>query len=163
MIAAGWHALATNERRMLACGALVALLLLAWAFLWHPLALRRAELRADVDRQGLELAHVRSAAAEIERLRATGLRARGDRQGKSLLALADASAREAGLEGALRRVEPVGERNVRVGFEAANFDQLAQWLERLGSRYGVEAIELSAERAEGIGLVDARVTLRDVP
>jgi general secretion pathway protein M len=129
MIAAGWHALATNERRMLAGGALVAQLLLAWAILWHPLALWRAELRADVDR----------------------------------LALADASAREAGLEGALRRVEPVGERNVRVGFEAANFDQLAQWLERLGSRYGVEAIELSAERAEGIGLVDARVTLRDVP
>jgi general secretion pathway protein M len=91
------------------------------------------------------------------------VRALGDRQGKSLLALADASAREAGLQSALRRVEPVGERNVRVGFESANFDQLAQWLELLAGRYGIEAIEFSAERAEGIGLVDARVTLRDVP
>lgn len=163
MIAAWWQSLASNERRMLVVGGLVALLLLGWALLWHPLALRRAELREDVERQRLELAYVRSGVAEVERSRATGVRARGDRQGKSLLALADASAREAGLEASLRRVEPVGERNVRVGFEAANFDQLAQWLELLAARYGVEAIELSAERAEGLGLVDARVTLRDVP
>lgn len=163
MIAAWWQSLASNERRMLVAGGLVALLLLGWALLWHPLALRRAELREDVERQRLELAYVRSGVAEVERSRATGVRARGDRQGKSLLALADASAREAGLEASLRRVEPVGERNVRVGFEAANFDQLAQWLELLAARYGVEAIELSAERAEGLGLVDARVTLRDVP
>lgn len=163
MIAAWWQSLAANERRMLVAGGVVALLLLGWALLWHPLALRRAELREDVERQRLELAYVRSGTAEVERLRATGQRARGDRQGKSLLALADASAREAGLEASLRRVEPVGERNVRVGFEAANFDQLAQWLELLAARHGVEAVELSAERAEGIGLVDARVTLRDAP
>lgn len=163
MMAAWWHSLATNERRMLGGGSFVALLLLGWALLWHPLALRRAELRGDVERQRLELADVRSGTAEVERLRATGVRSLGDRQGKSLLALADASAREAGLQSALRRVEPVGERSVRVGLESANFDQLAQWLELLAGRYGIEAIELSAERAEGIGLVDARVTLRDVP
>lgn len=162
-MAVWWHSLATNERRMLGGGALVAVLLLGWALLWHPLALRRAELRGDVERQRLELAEVRSGTAEVGRLRATGVRALGDRQGKSLLALADASAREAGLQSALRRVEPVGERNVRVGFESANFDQLAQWLELLAGRYGIEAVEFSAERAEGIGLVDARVTLRDVP
>ncbi|HEY6545391.1 MAG TPA: type II secretion system protein M [Dokdonella sp.] len=163
MIATWWQSLATNERRMLAVGALVATLLLLWAFAWHPLALRQAELRSDVDRQRLELAEVRSAAAEVARLRAAGAHARGDREGKSLLALADATARESGLESALRRVEPVGERDVRVAFEGAGFDVLVAWLEQLAGRHGIEAIEFSAQRAQGIGFVDARVTLRDAP
>ncbi|MFI4970566.1 MAG: type II secretion system protein GspM, partial [Lysobacterales bacterium] len=102
-------------------------------------------------------------AAEIEQLRSTGTRSRADRQGKSLLALADASARGAGLESALKRVEPVGARSVRVSFEAANFDALVQWIEGLSMSYGVEANDLSTDRADGIGLVNARVTLQDAP
>ncbi|RYD14954.1 MAG: type II secretion system protein M [Lysobacteraceae bacterium] len=163
MIATWWQSLATNERRMLSAGALVATLLLLWAFAWHPLALRRAELVTDVERQRLELAEVRSAAADVARLRAVGAQARGDREGKSLLALADTTAREAGLGSALRRVEPVGERDVRVAFEGAGFDPLVAWLEQLAGRHGIEAIEFSAQRAQGIGLVDAHVTLRDAP
>ena len=163
MIAAWWRALAANERRMLGLGAVVAVLLLGWALLWHPLSARRAELEQNVENQRRDLAYVRLGAAEIEQLRSTGTRSRADRQGKSLLALADASARGAGLENALKRVEPVGARSVRVSFEAANFDALVQWIEGLSMSYGVEANDLSADRADGIGLVNARVTLQDAP
>jgi general secretion pathway protein M len=163
VIAAWWRALAAQERRLLGAGALVALLLLGWALLWHPLAVRRAELEQGLGEQRRDLAYVRLGAAEIARLRAAGTQSRADRQGRSLLALADATARGAGLEGALKRVEPVGSRSVRVSFEAANFDALVQWIEGLSGSYGVEANDLSADRAEGIGLVNARVTLQDAP
>jgi general secretion pathway protein M len=163
VIAAWWQALAANERRMLGIGAVVAVLLLGWALLWHPLSARRAELEQNVENQRRDLAYVRLGAAEIEQLRSTGTRSRADRQGKSLLALADASARGAGLESALKRVEPVGARSVRVSFEAANFDALVQWIEGLSMSYGVEANDLSTDRADGIGLVNARVTLQDAP
>ena len=163
MIAAWWQALAASERRMLGIGAVVAGLLLGWALLWHPLSARRAELRQDVENQRRDLAYVRLGAAEIEQQRSVGTRSRADRQGKSLLALADASARSAGLESALKRVEPAGARSVRVSFEAANFDALVQWIEGLSTNYGVEANDLSTDRADGIGLVNARVTLQDAP
>ncbi len=88
---------------------------------------------------------------------------RGDRQGRSLLALADASARAGGLEGALRRVEPVGASSVRVSFEFARFDALVGWIEGLTRDYGIEATDFSADRADGVGLVNARVTLQDAP
>ena len=163
MIAAWWQALAANERRLLRLGAAAAALLLGWALVWHPLAAKRVELQQNVENQRRDLAYVRLGAAEIERQHAVGTRSRADRQGKSLLALADATARGGGLENALKRVEPVGARSVRVTFDGANFDALVRWIEELSRNDGVEASDLSADRADGIGLVNARVTLQDAP
>jgi len=163
MIRERWQALVPREQRIVAVGAISAVLLLGWAFVWHPLAQKRAELRETVETQRHDLAYVRVAAAEVERLRAAGTRSKPDRQGRSLLALADATARSAGLESALRRVEPVGTSSVRVSFEFARFDGLVDWLENLSRDYGIETSDFSADRADGVGLVNARVTLQDAP
>jgi len=160
---AWWNGLAGREQRMVAIGGFAVVLMLAWAFVWHPLVVKRAELRDAVEAQQRDLAFVRVAAADVDRLRASGKQGRRDRQGRSLLALADASARDAGLEGALKRVEPVGATSVRVSFEVARFDALIAWIEGLTRDYGVEAIDVSADRADGVGLVNARVTLQDAP
>ena len=163
MIAQWWQARTANERRMLKVGAVVAALLLGWALVWHPLVVKRVQLQQDVDNLRRDLAYVRTGAAEIRGQQAAGTRSRADRQGKSLLALADATARSDGLEAALKRVEPVGSKSVRVTFDAASFDALVAWIEALSRNYGVEASDLSADRADGIGLVNARVTLQDAP
>lgn len=160
---AWWNGLAMREQRIVALGAIAAVLLLGWALVWHPLAVKRAELRDAVDTQRRDLAYVRVAAAEVERLRTTGAKSRPDRQGRSLLALADATARSAGLESALKRVEPVGATSVRVSFEFAGFDPLIDWIESLSRDYGIETTDFSADRADGVGLVNARVTLQDAP
>lgn len=163
MIAAWWRQLPTRDRRTLAAGAVAVALLLGWASLWHPLARQRAELERTLDGQRRELAWVQAGAAEVARLHAAGTRSGGAREGKSLLALADASARAAGLAQALKRVEPAGAAGVRASFENAGFDALVGWIERLSRDYGVEATDLSVERADGIGIVNARVTLQDAP
>jgi len=160
---AWWNGLAGREQRIVAIGGFAVVLMLAWAFVWHPLVVKRAELRDAVEAQQRDLAFVRVAAADVDRLRASGKQGSRDRQGRSLLALADASARDAGLEGALKRVEPVGTASVRVSFEVARFDALIAWIEGLTRDYGVEAIDVSADRADGVGLVNARVTLQDAP
>ena len=162
MIRAWWTRLALQEQRTVAVGAIAVVLMLGWALLWHPLSVKRTELRDTVDTQRRDLAYVRVAAAEVERLRTAGTH-RADRQGRSLLALADATARGAGLEGALRRVEPVGSTSVRVSFEFASFDAVIGWIEGLTRDYGIEATDFSADRADGVGLVNARVTLQDAP
>jgi len=163
MMPQAWQSLAPDERRMIAVGGALAVLMLGWAFVWHPLAVRREQLRQDVEIRRAGLAYVQAATANAEAMRATGLRARGERRGRSLLALADETAREAGLGEALERVEPTGERSVRVTMDDADFDVLARWIEGLSRQYGVDVVDLSAERAGGIGRVDARVTLQDAP
>jgi general secretion pathway protein M len=163
VIRAWWNALPLREQRIVAVGVIVVAAMLGWALIWHPLAMRRAELREAVDAQRRDLAYVRIATAEVDRLRSVSKHSRGDRQGRSLLALADASARAGGLESALRRVEPVGSSSVRVSFEFASFDALIGWIEGLTGDYGIEATDFSADRADGVGLVNARVTLQDAP
>ena len=42
-------------------------------------------------------------------------------------------------------------------------DALIDWIESLTRDYGIEATDFSADRADGVGLVNARVTLQDAP
>lgn len=161
MIRAWWDGLQARERRMLGAGAVVVALMLGWALLWYPLSHARSDLAARVARQRDDLAWMRQALGETKTLRAQGAHSRADRQGKSLLALADVSARGAGLTGALKRVEPAGSNSVRVNFEIADFDTLTNWLDALARDYGVQVTDFSADKVEGLGLVNARVTLED--
>jgi general secretion pathway protein M len=161
MMRGWWEGLQPRERRMLAIGAAVVAAMLGWALLWYPLSHARADLAARVAHQRDDLAWMRQALGEVGSLRAQGARSRADRQGKSLLALADVSARGAGLTGALKRVEPAGSDSVRVNLEIADFDALMSWLDALARDYGVQVTDFSADKVEGLGLVNARVTLQD--
>lgn len=163
MIREWWNAQTARDQRILMVGAAVVAAVLAWAFAWHPLGQHRDELRGRLDQARRDLAFVRASAGEIERLRNAGTQTRADRQGKSLLALADASARAGGLDGVLKRIEPVGPRSVRANFEFAAFDTLIDWIERLAREHGVQVSDFSADRIDAGGLVNARVTLEDVP
>ena len=161
MIRTWWDGLQVRERRLLGVGAAVVAVLLGWALVWYPLAHARADLDKRVARQREDMAWMRQAAGEARELRAQGTHGRAERQGKSLLALADVSARSAGLSGALKRVEPAGGKSVRLSFEVADFDALMNWLDALARDFGVQATDLSVDKVEGLGLVNARATLED--
>jgi general secretion pathway protein M len=156
-----WEAREAREQRVLAVGGGVVALVLGWALVWHPLAAARDSLQARVAAQRLDYAEMREAAARAGTLRGQGARAKVERQGKSLLALADASARGNQLGNALKRVEPLGPKSVRVSLEGASFDAVMDWLDGLARDFGVSATDFSADRTEGVGLVNARVTLEE--
>jgi general secretion pathway protein M len=161
VIRAWLDGLQPRERKVLLLGGAATVLMLGWALLWYPLAHARGDLAARVARQRDDLAWMRQASAQAGELRKQGTRSGADRQGKSLLALADVTARNAGLAGALKRVEPAGGNSVRVNLEIASFDMLADWLDQLAREYGVQVTDFSADKVEGLGLVNARVTLQD--
>jgi general secretion pathway protein M len=153
-----WEALASREQLTLGLGAMALLLILGYVLLWEPLAQSRDDWRTRVVSSESDLAWMRAAAPRVQANRGTDVPA-GMRDNRSLLARVDASAREAGLGDVLLRVEPVSSGQVRVQFERAGFDALVRWLEDLSTRYGTRVTELSATRSEGVGLVDARLSL----
>lgn len=161
MIRAWWNAQSARDRRVLVIGGIVVAVLLVWALAWIPLSRARADLTAQVAQQRADLAWMRQELSQARALDAQGVRGNAARQGKSLLALADATARSANLGDALKRVEPTGPASVRVTFEIADFDALANWMDGLARDYGVSVTDFSAEKVEGLGLVNARVTLQD--
>jgi general secretion pathway protein M len=155
-----WEAFAPRERRVLAFGATVVLVVLFYLLVWEPLAQHRDAWRVRVVAAESDLAWMRSVAPQIE-ARGANPSAALVPDSRSLLARADASARDAGLGTSLLRVEPVSASQVRVYFEQAGFDAMMHWLETLAARHGTRVVELSAQRADGVGRVDARVTLED--
>ncbi|HET6631872.1 MAG TPA: type II secretion system protein M [Rhodanobacteraceae bacterium] len=160
-LGAAWRAREPRERAVLLAGAVLAVLLLGWAFAWHPLVEAREALGQRLASQQQNLAFMHRAQQQLASL---ATRERGGdvrRQGKSLLGLADASARAAHLGSAIARVSPLDARRVRIDFEGADFDSLAAWLAGLRSDYGIRADDVSIARAAGVGRVDAHVTLQE--
>lgn len=150
-----WSSLERRERVFLGIGVVLALLLLGWALVWDPLARAHAEARL---RLAEDLRRM-----ETLRERALALKANPPRQRaadhRSFLAVVDAGLREAGLAASLRRVEPLGEKRVRIVLEAVAFDAAIAFFERLGEEQASLVRELSVQRSEGPGIVDLRVTL----
>lgn len=156
-----WQRLGARDRAVLIGGGALVALLLAWSFVWYPLARSRDALAASTAQAEADLAWMRGVAPELSALRAGGAATGLDRAGRSLLALADGTAREAGLGGALVRIEPAGAGRVNLWFERVPFDALAGWLESLSRQYGVAVDELQVERALDTGTVDARIGVVD--
>ena len=152
-----------RDRIVLLAGGAILVAMLFWGLVWDPLAESRKGLAEQVATAKADLAWMRGASAEVQRLRSTAGGSALDRAGKSLLALADATARDAGLGTALTRIEPVNETRVNVWLERAHFDTVATWLESLSRTHAIGVDELSADRVEGVGLANVRVTLVDAP
>lgn len=156
-----WRRQSARDRMVLAAGGAVVAVLLLWAFAWYPLAASRDALAASAAQAEADLAWMRGVAPELSQRRASGAMTGLDRAGRSLLALADGTARDAGLGGSLVRVEPAGTGRVNLWFERVPFDALVTWLESLSRRYGVTIDELQVERAVDTGTVDARIGIVD--
>lgn len=156
-----WAAREPRERQVLLAGAILCGLILGWLLLWRPLESARASLSDRLDAQQQNLRFMRDAAGQLRGLSVNGSQGQAKRAGKSLLALADSSAREADLDSALKRVEPLDQHRVRVEFARAGFDTLVSWMQALRHDYGIQVEDFSARRVDGVGLVDAHVTLQD--
>ncbi|MGD9584813.1 MAG: type II secretion system protein GspM [Lysobacterales bacterium] len=158
-----WQNLSARDRRVVWIGAAILSLLLYWAALLDPAQSARHRLAGQVAAAETDLAFMQQAAQQLARLPGSGVSSPLDRAGRSLLAVADGSAREARLGNAIKRIEPVSASRATVWLEAADFDVVAAWLEQLESRYGIRVDEYSFQRAQATGTVDARIGLLDSP
>ncbi|MDT8438351.1 MAG: type II secretion system protein M [Wenzhouxiangellaceae bacterium] len=156
MIAERWQQLAGRERALVVIAGVVAAIALSYVVIWEPLADARQALRDDVARQAALLDWLERIEPEVMALRQQRPATPSPRAG-SPLARIDRSAREAGLAGALVRIEPQGS-EFRVVLEQAVFDDVAGWLGDLAGA-GFQITGLRADR-RAPGRVDASVMLR---
>jgi type II secretory pathway component PulM len=79
---------------------------------------------------------------------------------KSPLKLIDLTARTTGINENLKRIDPGENNRIKVWFEDLAYVDLIGFLRKLDQEYGVEVVSLTAEKLDGPGLVNARVTFR---
>lgn len=154
-----WNGLAARERAALSIALAVAGAALLWVALWEPLLEAGARERERLERQLAVLDWLQRLAPEIGARSNPGAGTARSLGGRSPLAVIDQSARAAGLAGALRRIEPLGEREVRVMVEQAVFADLMQWLAALVRQRPMQITRLGLDRAQP-GRVDGTIVLR---
>jgi general secretion pathway protein M len=156
-----WLAGLEPRERMLVLVAMgVLVLLLVYAVLLQPFYNQHGKLRSSVAEQHETLQWMQQNAATVRQLQGSGQTASTGLAGRSLLSVADASARSAGLGPALKRVEPEGSSGVRVWMDGAVFDSVIGWLDSMGSQYGVDIESVTFEQSGAGGRVNVRLTLQ---
>ena len=135
------------------------LIFVCWLGIWRPLERMRQAADEQLNRQRVEIQWMRAAAGELKRLKARNPASRQSRGKQSLLAMAEQTARQAGLGDAFHRVEPAAEGQVRVWLEDASFEALLKWLDQLDSEHGISVSDSNLERTDVPGFVSARLLL----
>ena len=149
-----------RERLMVAAGAALLVLFLLYILVWSPLHSGYDSMRTTVEEQRATALWMQQSAQTLQGLKLSGGRSPQGLGGRSLLSVADSTARAGGLGPALKRVEPEGGDSVRVWLDGAPFDVLVKWLGTLSTIHGVNAETVTMERSDAAGRVNARLTLQ---
>lgn len=157
---AWWETLSARERLLVIGGLGLTLALLGYALVWEPFRTSHRQLQQRVAEQRADLIWMRQAAREVKRLSGNAGTI-PTRDGRSLLTLVDQTARAAGLASALKRVAPQGEDKLSAQLDGVEFDKLIPWLGMLEHDHRIAIVNLSIDRANATGLVNARVILRE--
>jgi general secretion pathway protein M len=158
---AWFDSLETRERMMVVAGSALLVLFLLYVLVWSPVHSGYDALRNTVEEQRTTAIWMQESAQTLATLkRSSGRGPEEGLGGKSLLSVADSTARAHGLGPALKRVEPEGSDSVRVWLDGASFDVLVKWLGALSTLHGVGAESATVERSAATGRVNARLTLQ---
>lgn len=147
-----------RERRLVAGGAVVLVLLMFYLLVWEPTSIAYDDLKKNVAAQQETLDWMNKASRQVKALRGsarTGAQSLGSR---SMLAVVDQSARSDGLGPAIKRIEPDGSKGVKIWLEGAVFDSMVLWLGKLSRTYQIELSVITIE-PQGAGRINARLTL----
>lgn len=154
--------LESRERLLVISGAVALVIFLVYVLVLQPLRSSYHDLKENVSVQRETAQWMQQGAHQVQQLRRAGGATSKGLGGRSLLAVADSTARAGGLGPFLKRVEPEGKNGVRVWLEGASFDDLVKWLGILSTSHGVDVDNASLERSESAGRVNARLTLQAV-
>jgi len=145
-----------RERIVLSVGAVLAGLIILWAFVWSPLRGGAGELDGAVAEKHQLLAQLQRA----QGLSGSGVPGPSAAPLQALVVLVDQTHRAHGLAGTLQRNQPDGTDGIRVTFQAAAFDSLMEWLVALQRSYGIAVESADFDGTRQAGVVSATLVLR---
>ena len=154
-----WFAgLSPRERIMVLSMSVVVVMFLLYLMIIEPITNNYERNKKNVAAAIQTVEWMESASSQIKQLR--GGKKTVKVKGKQfVLGVVDRSIRKAGLSSVMKRVQPEGDKGVRVWFEIASFDNLMKWLAIVERQHGLVVDEINIEKTDSIGLVNVRVFL----
>ena len=151
-----WSNLQKRERLVVLWGGGVLLIILTYAWLIAPLRSDFVHMEEGVAIKKAELLWMQDAAIKAEQLTAL----RSNKSAVSPLKIIDQTARRYGIDSSLKRVDPGEGDKVKVWFENLVFVDFMRFLRGVGVSRGLVITNLTVERLDAPGIVNARVTFK---
>jgi len=156
-----WIGLNASERRLLAMGGALLVIVLLFVMLWLPLEKDLARLRVSVPQDRTQLEHMRALADAVRPMRAK-LRTRS--AGATPLSAVDAMLTAQNLRSAVTHLEADGGNGVRLTLEGVPFNTLVSLLTELQDTQQLVVDSATLDAQTKPGLVNANLRLRsDAP
>lgn len=143
-----WGQLQPRERSVLLLGSIVVPLILAYLFIFEPWQAAMQHMSRVVPIKRSELAWMREQ-AEVMRPVNGSSKPRTNFIGKnqSLMSVLQKTANQQGLQKSIKQITPRPENDsVSVLMEDVSFNGWVRWITGLEKKYGVNVVQLSAER-----------------
>nr|VFK60344.1 MAG: general secretion pathway protein M [Candidatus Kentron sp. TUN]VFK62474.1 MAG: general secretion pathway protein M [Candidatus Kentron sp. TUN]VFK71879.1 MAG: general secretion pathway protein M [Candidatus Kentron sp. TUN] len=147
-----------RDRIALVVGGVMIVSSLLWFMVIEPLDNKVEYLTHRVSKREADLQWMQQAAKKIIRLRENAVAKGEASHAQSLLIVVDNSAKKAGISQAVKRIEPIGEKGVRVWIEEVAFDDLLLWLGDLRLK-GIHSDNIAIEHRKVSGHVNTKATL----
>lgn len=146
--------LALREQIVLGAGTALAVMIIAWQFIWAPLSSNVIELRESVGERSRLVVDLRRA-ANVTPASGAGAATAGT---QSPMLLIDEPARRYGLAGAITGTRPEAN-GIRVTVDNATFTALVDWMIELERQHGLRATTVTLNGTGEPGLVRGQIML----
>lgn len=154
-----FRALAPRERVMVSVCAVVVTITLLFVLIWDPLIRAHHQREQELTSARAMSQRLEDMAAIVQRVHSADGGANAANRSLSLLAAVDQSSKSGILSKPLTRLQPDGDKSVKVWVDDVAFDGLMRWIAELDHKYGVAVDSAEIERADTPGLVNAKLTL----
>ncbi|MEN8134377.1 MAG: type II secretion system protein GspM [Thermodesulfobacteriota bacterium] len=151
-----WLNLQKREKLVVLWGGAVLLILLGYILLVAPLRRDRVRLEAAVLSNKAELVWMQDAAIKVRQLKTLS----PNKSAVSPLKIIDQAARKYGVDASLKKIDPGETGKIKVWFENLVFVDFMRFLRSIGGGRGLVITNLSVERLDAPGIVNARATFK---
>jgi general secretion pathway protein M len=151
-----WANLQKREKLVVSWGGALLLVVLGYVLVVAPLRKNLVHMAEDSFVKKADLLWMQEGANEARRLTAL----RSNKSAVSPLKIIDQTARRYNIDSFLKRVDPGQGDKIKVWFEGVVFVDFMGFLRRIGAGKGLVISNLSVERLDAPGIVNARVTFK---
>ena len=151
-------ALQVRERWMLVVCVSVVVVTALFLGVWEPLVNGHAQRSAGLASARELAVKLEQAAQKVLAQRSSGAATAVNRN-ISLISAVDQASKQSSLGKSPSRIQPEGDKEVRVWFEDVSFDAVVRWAAQLQTRYGITVQTMDVESQSTAGQVNVRFSL----
>ena len=150
--------LVPREQFIIAAGGALTVVFLFYLIIWSPFTTSVQTLKAEVNQQKILLSWMEKNAVELKRLRQAQPKQYNTTK-TSLITLVERSLKSGNIATFKPELNQMSAKQVSIKFNKVSFNELINWLNKVRTRYAIQANKINIQATETLGVVTAQIVI----